>query len=155
MGRVNRMAKFNRRSFLKATAAIAPAGLAPVSLHAALRSTANFANRKTNREVMSDIEFSASSLVRMRDKLAGHVSPGEVPGLVSLISQNGRTQVEALGNLSAEGQESHAPRQHLPHCFDEQADHRSGNDDSDPRRQAPVERTRGSVCFPSLPIAKC
>jgi CubicO group peptidase (beta-lactamase class C family) len=92
------MAKFNRRSFLKATAA-----LAPVPLRAALSSTANFANKKTNRDIMSYLEFSASSLTRMRDSLAGHVSPGEVPGLVSLINQNGRTHVEALGNLSAEG----------------------------------------------------
>ncbi len=52
---------------------------------------------------MNDIEFSSSSLAHMREVLASHVSPQEVPGLVSLVSQQGRTHVEALGDLTVDG----------------------------------------------------
>ena len=56
-----------------------------------------------NRKIMDDTKFSSTSLARMREVLASHIGPKEVPGLVCLISQRGRTHVEALGSLSIEG----------------------------------------------------
>jgi CubicO group peptidase (beta-lactamase class C family) len=48
-------------------------------------------------------EFCATRLTRMRDVLRGHVTRGEVPGVVSLVSRCGETHVEALGVQSLEG----------------------------------------------------
>jgi CubicO group peptidase (beta-lactamase class C family) len=52
---------------------------------------------------MKDAEFSSASLARMHDTLARHVTATELPGLVSLVSQRGRTHVETIGNLSFDG----------------------------------------------------
>ncbi len=48
-------------------------------------------------------EFCATRLARMHEVLKGHVTRGEVPGLVSLVSRCGETHVEALGVQSLEG----------------------------------------------------
>jgi len=48
-------------------------------------------------------EFCKTRLSRMHDVLQGHVSRGEVPGLVSLVSRCGETHVEALGVQALEG----------------------------------------------------
>ena len=48
-------------------------------------------------------EFCRTRLGRMHDVLQGHVTRGEVPGLVSLISRCGETHVETLGVQSLEG----------------------------------------------------
>jgi CubicO group peptidase (beta-lactamase class C family) len=48
-------------------------------------------------------EFCKTRLARMHDVLQGHVTRGDVPGLVSLVSRCGETHVEALGVQSLEG----------------------------------------------------
>jgi CubicO group peptidase (beta-lactamase class C family) len=48
-------------------------------------------------------EFCKTRLARMHDVLQGHVTRGEVPGIVSLVSRCGETHVEALGVQSLEG----------------------------------------------------
>jgi CubicO group peptidase (beta-lactamase class C family) len=50
-------------------------------------------------------EFCKTRLARMHDVLQGHVTRGDVPGLVSLVSRCGETHVEALGVQSLEGAE--------------------------------------------------
>ena len=51
---------------------------------------------------MSGGAFSQTRLARLHDALAGHVSPGGVPGIVALVSRHGETHVEALGRQSLE-----------------------------------------------------
>ncbi len=94
------MAKLNRRSFLKFAAVLAPASLASRPLNSVLLEPSNLGDTNLDRKNMDDAGFSSASLARMRDVMASHVSPVEVPGLVSIISQRGRTHVEVLGNLS-------------------------------------------------------
>ncbi|MEV0761663.1 serine hydrolase domain-containing protein [Nocardia sp. NPDC050435] len=47
--------------------------------------------------------FSAAGLRRLHDVLAAHVESGKIPGLVALISRDGRTHVEALGTMRHDG----------------------------------------------------
>lgn len=49
--------------------------------------------------------FDKSRLGRMQDVLAGHVSAGWVPGLVSLVSRRGEVHVSAIGAKSVGGDE--------------------------------------------------
>jgi CubicO group peptidase (beta-lactamase class C family) len=51
---------------------------------------------------MADGGFSAARLVRMRGVMAGHVGPGRMPGLVTLVERHGDVHVEALGTLGFE-----------------------------------------------------
>ncbi|MDH6133641.1 CubicO group peptidase (beta-lactamase class C family) [Kitasatospora sp. MAA4] len=46
---------------------------------------------------MGDGGLSGSRLARMRDTLARHVGPGQVPGLVALVARRGEVHVETLG----------------------------------------------------------
>ena len=48
-------------------------------------------------------EFSKARLSRMHEVLQGHVTRGDVPGVVSLVSRCGETHVETLGVQSLEG----------------------------------------------------
>ena len=48
-------------------------------------------------------EFCKTRLARMQGVLEGHVTRGDVPGLVSLVSRCGETHVEALGVQALEG----------------------------------------------------
>lgn len=43
--------------------------------------------------------FSRARLERMRAVMAGHVGPGGIPGLVTLVERRGEVHVEALGTL--------------------------------------------------------
>ena len=42
-------------------------------------------------------------MTKLRDTLAPHVDPGEIPGLVALVSDGDDVQVEALGRLRVDG----------------------------------------------------
>ena len=46
---------------------------------------------------MSAGGFSSARLARMHDVMAGYVERGELPGLVTAVSRNGETHVDALG----------------------------------------------------------
>lgn len=48
--------------------------------------------------------FAKARLGRMRDAMAGYVERGEVPGVVTLLSRRGETQVEALGAMATGGE---------------------------------------------------
>ncbi len=48
-------------------------------------------------------EFCKTRLARLHDVLQGHVTRGDVPGLVSLVSRCGETHVEALGMQALDG----------------------------------------------------
>ncbi|MET0135201.1 MAG: serine hydrolase domain-containing protein [Kibdelosporangium sp.] len=49
--------------------------------------------------------FSKARLGRMHDVLAGHVTAGLIPGLVTLVSRRGETHVSAIGTMSVGGGE--------------------------------------------------
>ena len=51
---------------------------------------------------MSIGTFSKSRLVRLHEALAAHVSRGDMPGIVALVSRRGETHVEAIGPQSFE-----------------------------------------------------
>src|SRR3954451_24210616 len=51
---------------------------------------------------MADGGFSAARLERMRGVMSGHVGPGRVPGLVTLLERRGDVHVEAVGTLGFE-----------------------------------------------------
>ncbi|MGW2542213.1 serine hydrolase domain-containing protein [Kitasatospora sp. NPDC001574] len=50
-----------------------------------------------------DSGFSEAGLRRLHDVLARHVESGRIPGLVALVSRDGRTHVEALGTMRHDG----------------------------------------------------
>ncbi|MET8183404.1 serine hydrolase domain-containing protein [Streptomyces sp. NPDC005336] len=52
---------------------------------------------------MSAGGWSTARLGRMREVMARHVADGEVPGLVTLVSRRGETQVEAVGTKAVGG----------------------------------------------------
>lgn len=52
---------------------------------------------------MSAGGLSGKRLDRMHDVMAGYVSRGEVPGLVTLVSRRGEVQVNAIGTMTAGG----------------------------------------------------
>ncbi|HKB48453.1 MAG TPA: serine hydrolase domain-containing protein, partial [Ktedonobacterales bacterium] len=52
---------------------------------------------------MSRGGLSEARLGRMHDVMAGYVERGEVPGVVTLVSRRGETQVDAIGTLAAGG----------------------------------------------------
>ncbi|NGN65957.1 beta-lactamase family protein [Streptomyces sp. A7024] len=47
--------------------------------------------------------FSEAGLRRLREVLARHVESQKIPGLVALVSRGGRTHVEAMGTMRADG----------------------------------------------------
>ena len=47
---------------------------------------------------MADGGFSAVRLRRMREVMAGHVGPGRMPGLVTLLDRRGEVHVDAIGS---------------------------------------------------------
>lgn len=47
--------------------------------------------------------FSTTRLARLRETLSRHVADGDVPGLVTLMSRRGETQVETIGMQAAGG----------------------------------------------------
>ncbi|MET9400419.1 serine hydrolase domain-containing protein [Kitasatospora sp. NPDC002965] len=51
----------------------------------------------------NDSGFSEAGLRRLHDVLARHVESGRIPGLVALVSRDGRTHVEALGTMRHDG----------------------------------------------------
>ena len=93
--------RLGRRALLKA-AAVSIALAAPA---AALAQTpkagpsrparSNETARRT--QAMSNGGLSKARLDRMHDVMAGHVTRGQVPGLVALISRRGETHVDAIG----------------------------------------------------------
>jgi len=44
--------------------------------------------------------FSKERLARLHDRMSGYVERGEVPGIVTLLSRNGHTHVDAVGALA-------------------------------------------------------
>ena len=52
---------------------------------------------------MSGTGFSTDGLARMRASLMRHVTRGDLPGLVTLISRHGETHVEPLGRMAVGG----------------------------------------------------
>ncbi len=52
---------------------------------------------------MSGSAFSKAGLGAMHDVLAGHVTRGDVPGLVSLVSRRGEVHVDAIGTKTIGG----------------------------------------------------
>ena len=47
--------------------------------------------------------FSQSRLGRLRDRMAGYVERGEVPGIVTLVSRRGEVHVDAVGAMAVGG----------------------------------------------------
>jgi CubicO group peptidase (beta-lactamase class C family) len=47
--------------------------------------------------------LSKSRLGRLHDAMARHVSSGDVPGLVTLVSRRGEVHVDAIGNIAIDG----------------------------------------------------
>src|SRR5215468_9208186 len=91
----------SRRAFLATTAAIAAA--APIGARAEIQRPlsppADIPSQRRN-PAMSNGEFSKSRLARMHDVMARHVDDGRMPGLVTLISRRGDTQVDEIGAMS-------------------------------------------------------
>ena len=54
-------------------------------------------------QAMSSGGLSQARLARMHEVMAGHVTRGRVPGLVTLISRRGETHVDAIGMKAAGG----------------------------------------------------
>ncbi|HEU4589143.1 MAG TPA: serine hydrolase domain-containing protein [Gemmatimonadales bacterium] len=50
--------------------------------------------------VITARKFSSARLARLRAALERHVQPGQVPGLVALVSHRGREHVETLGTMA-------------------------------------------------------
>lgn len=48
--------------------------------------------------------LSGARLARMREVMAGHVTRGAMPGLVTLVSRRGETQIEAIGAMAFGGE---------------------------------------------------
>ena len=59
---------------------------------------------KGKRE-MTEGGFSKDGLARMHERLAGHVSNGEPPGLVAVLSRHGETHVDVIGTMTVGGTE--------------------------------------------------
>src|SRR5690242_462275 len=47
--------------------------------------------------------LSRARLLRLHESMAGYVERGEVPGIVTLMSQHGEVHVDAVGNKSLDG----------------------------------------------------
>jgi len=54
---------------------------------------------------MSDESSTLAPIDRLHHVMAGHVDRGEMPGLVTLVSRHGETQVDALGTKAVGGSE--------------------------------------------------
>ncbi len=52
---------------------------------------------------MSTGGLSKVRLARMHDIMAGHVERGDVPGIVTLVSQRGEAHVDAIGMMALGG----------------------------------------------------
>jgi CubicO group peptidase (beta-lactamase class C family) len=52
---------------------------------------------------MSSGALSKARLERMHEVMAGHVEPGDVPGIVTLVSRRGEIHVDALGTMDVDG----------------------------------------------------
>jgi CubicO group peptidase (beta-lactamase class C family) len=95
------MSKLDRRSFLKTAATsiavVVPASLAARSLNPAWKQPSFSGDTGMKEKVINGAGFSSTGLARMRDVMASHVTRGDMPGLVTLISQRGQTHVEAFG----------------------------------------------------------
>ena len=95
----------SRRAFLAAaaaTAAAAPIG-AQTAAHAETQRPASppaAIPSQRRSPAMSNGEFSKSRLARMHDVMVRHVDGGRMPGLVTLISRRGDTQVDEIGAMS-------------------------------------------------------
>lgn len=97
--------ELNRRSLLK-SAALSAALAAPTAPLARAQETKppsrpDEINRRG--QPMGNGTFSQARLRRMRDTMAGHVSRGAVPGLVTLISRRGEVHVDAIGMKAVGG----------------------------------------------------
>ena len=53
---------------------------------------------------MSNIGFDEAGLSRLHDLMAGYVENGTVPGIVTLLSRNGETHVDAIGTNERDGE---------------------------------------------------
>jgi CubicO group peptidase (beta-lactamase class C family) len=51
------------------------------------------------------MSLSKARLVRMHDVMAGHVSRGDMPGLVTVIDRHGETHVDTIGTMAIGGDE--------------------------------------------------
>ncbi len=97
----------DRRSLLK-TAALSAALAAPAATLARAQETKprppsrpDESDRRTRP--MGNGAFSQARLRRMHDTMAGHVSRGAVPGLVTLVSRRGEVHVGAIGTMTVGG----------------------------------------------------
>src|SRR5690349_14234091 len=102
----------SRRTLLKSAAASALTGaVAGVAASAQPRDAVAQAagedapppSTSTGKRAMATSPFVKARLKRMRDVMAGYVSRGEVPGIVTLLHRRGETQVEAVGKLAVDG----------------------------------------------------
>ena len=53
--------------------------------------------------------FSKEGLVRLHDIMAGHVAHGAAPGLVSVVSRRGETEIDAIGMTALGGRQAVQP----------------------------------------------
>src|SRR5271166_3008659 len=93
------MSDLDRRTFLK-TAAASAALASPVSAAHSI-SNSSLSNRAMKKgSVMTNTNLSNSHLSRMHDVMAGYVSRGEIPGLITLLSRGDDVHVNAIGRLA-------------------------------------------------------
>jgi len=93
------MAGFNRRTFMK-SAASSVVLAAPV---AAVPPTGP--TKPLRKDQVMSSGFSKTRLGRMHKIMSGYVERGEIPGMVTLVSRRGETNVDVLGTTSANGKD--------------------------------------------------
>ena len=93
------MSDLDRRTFLK-TAAASAALASPASTAHSI-SNSSLSNRAMKKgSVMTNTNLSNGHLSRMHDVMAGYVTRGELPGLISLLSRGDDVHVNAIGRLA-------------------------------------------------------
>jgi CubicO group peptidase (beta-lactamase class C family) len=98
---------FDRRTFLKTAAASVALATPAVGLtqssKAAPETTSPPAKKGEGDKAKSAGGFSRTRLGRLHVIMAGHVSRGQVPGLVTLVSRRGEVNLEAIGTMAVGG----------------------------------------------------
>jgi CubicO group peptidase (beta-lactamase class C family) len=91
----------SRRAFLAAAATIAVAAPAAATAQTQRPVPPLPVNPSQRRgPAMSNGEFSTARLARMHDVMTRHVDGGRLPGLVTLVSRRGDTQVDTIGAMA-------------------------------------------------------
>jgi CubicO group peptidase (beta-lactamase class C family) len=96
----------SRRVFLKnslGSCACLASGTSVPNFFKRTWSRTGIAGQNDDREQRMKTALSARALRHMHDVMSGYAGRGEVPGLVTLVSRHGETNVDALGTRSSGG----------------------------------------------------